>query len=162
MFPVDGVLFRASQQDFREHILQTGFVRVENYSKTQRLKEMVKLENTEDSVSYCNELEEDAKRKSAKTKEKEKEKEKEKGSTMMKEGGFLLSTKVRALVRDLKTIAETDSSAKSLVFSQFTMCLDLIELCLKKERLEFIRLDGKEAAPYDTCPTFNLKNISVS
>lgn len=116
-------------------------------TKTQRLKEMVKLENTEDSVSYWNELEEDAKRKSAKTKAKEKEKE----STMMKEGGFLLSTKVRALVRDLKTIAETDSSTKSLVFSQFTMCLDLIELCLKKERLQFIRLDGKEAAPYDTC-----------
>lgn len=141
-----------------------------------RLKELVRLGDTEDSSTYWTEMEADAKRgvkdsgqvgkKKAKENEnkvaKEKKKKKTKGKEKEKKRGgrerktktktnrsdsdkeFLLSTKVRALLKDLKGVAREDATVKSLLFSQFTMCLDLIELCLKKEGMPYVRLDGKK------------------
>jgi SNF2 family DNA or RNA helicase len=135
---------------------------------TKRLKEIVKFDTEEDS-SYWFELEEDARqavtnsiqgkgkeKEKEKGNEKEKGKEKEKGNTrkvgsrrrggnresLGREDAFLLSTKIRALVDNLKKISHKQPAVKSLVFSQFTMCLDLIELALKMEGLSSVRLDG--------------------
>ena len=53
---------------------------------------------------------------------------------------FLKSTKLIALVEQLKALEETGD--KSIVFSQFTSFLDLVEVVLKQENIEFVRLDG--------------------
>ncbi len=45
-----------------------------------------------------------------------------------------------ALVEDLQQMKE--SGSKSLIFSQFTQMLDLIEVALKNARIKFTRLDG--------------------
>jgi SNF2 family DNA or RNA helicase len=53
---------------------------------------------------------------------------------------FKNSTKLNALVEQLKELAPTGD--KSIVFSQFTSFLDLVEVALKHENIEFVRLDG--------------------
>ncbi|KAH6972212.1 SNF2 family N-terminal domain-containing protein [Ilyonectria sp. MPI-CAGE-AT-0026] len=61
------------------------------------------------------------------------------------------STKMIALLRDVKeTLGEsgmtedgTTRKLKSVIFSCWTRTLDLIEVYLKKERIEFLRIDGE-------------------
>lgn len=53
---------------------------------------------------------------------------------------FTRSTKLSALVDQLKEIEKTQD--KSIVFSQFTSFLDLVEVALKQENIQFVRLDG--------------------
>jgi SNF2 family DNA or RNA helicase len=56
------------------------------------------------------------------------------------------STKVDALIKDLKYVRAQDLSAgsvtKSVVFSQFTALLTLLEDPLKKAGFKFVRMDG--------------------
>jgi DNA repair protein RAD5 len=53
------------------------------------------------------------------------------------------SSKTRRLMEELQRIrASSDPKAKSIVFSQWTAMLDLLEIPLKKEGMNFLRLDG--------------------
>nr|XP_019046210.1 DNA repair protein RAD5 [Kwoniella bestiolae CBS 10118]OCF25140.1 DNA repair protein RAD5 [Kwoniella bestiolae CBS 10118] len=52
------------------------------------------------------------------------------------------STKLRALVRKLDAMRQDDPEVKTLVFSQFTSFLDLIETTLTKEGVKWLRFDG--------------------
>ncbi|OCF60506.1 DNA repair protein RAD5 [Kwoniella mangroviensis CBS 10435] len=52
------------------------------------------------------------------------------------------STKLRALVRKLDLMRQEDPEVKTLVFSQFTSFLDLIETTLTKEGIRWLRFDG--------------------
>lgn len=54
-----------------------------------------------------------------------------------------LSFQLDALIGALCAIRDKDPSTKSLVVSQFTSFLDVIEKALKKEDLSFVRLDGR-------------------
>ncbi|WVO16207.1 hypothetical protein L204_103878 [Cryptococcus depauperatus] len=55
---------------------------------------------------------------------------------------FISSTKLKALVRKLSEMEQEDPTAKTLVFSQFTSFLDLIETSLTKEGIRWLRFDG--------------------
>eukprot|EP01117_Protostelium_nocturnum_P017743 TRINITY_DN7279_c0_g1_i1.p1 TRINITY_DN7279_c0_g1~~TRINITY_DN7279_c0_g1_i1.p1 ORF type:complete len:797 (+),score=283.97 TRINITY_DN7279_c0_g1_i1:307-2391(+) len=59
---------------------------------------------------------------------------------------FEASSKLKLLMEDLKKIKteseENKDCLKSIVFSQFTSCLDLIEVALEKEGIPCTRLDG--------------------
>jgi len=55
------------------------------------------------------------------------------------------SAKIIALLTHLKALRRCAPSTKSVVFSQFTSFLDLIEPALQKERIPFLRLDGSMA-----------------
>ncbi|MGH0162441.1 UNVERIFIED_CONTAM: hypothetical protein FKN15_062329 [Acipenser sinensis] len=55
---------------------------------------------------------------------------------------WLPSSKVDALMRELLKLREEDSSVKSLVVSQFTKFLSLIEIPLREAGFSFARLDG--------------------
>ncbi|KAI8608689.1 SNF2 family N-terminal domain-containing protein [Chytriomyces sp. MP71] len=62
------------------------------------------------------------------------------------------STKIRALVDDLSVVrSETaqkgEPIVKSIVFSQWTSVLDLLQEPLKKAGFKFVRLDGKMSRP---------------
>jgi DNA repair protein RAD5 len=63
--------------------------------------------------------------------------------------GFKTSSKLDALLRHLKQ--DLDESAavgrpiKSVVFSQFTTFLDLIEVAMNLESMTFVRLDGTQS-----------------
>ncbi|GAO45879.1 hypothetical protein G7K_0125-t1 [Saitoella complicata NRRL Y-17804] len=52
------------------------------------------------------------------------------------------SAKLDALLGHLKTLRKTEPMTKSVVFSQFTSFLDLIEARLRKEKFTVLRLDG--------------------
>jgi len=52
------------------------------------------------------------------------------------------STKMSALLQQLHSIMKEDPSIKSIVFSQWTSMLDLVEKPLKERGFEFVRLDG--------------------
>lgn len=52
------------------------------------------------------------------------------------------SSKVTALLTALRTLRARSPTAKSVVFSQFTSFLDLIEPQLKRAGIRFLRLDG--------------------
>ena len=52
------------------------------------------------------------------------------------------SAKIAALVTHLKQIRRTSPGMKSVVFSQFTSFLDLIEPALSREGIQFLRFDG--------------------
>lgn len=56
--------------------------------------------------------------------------------------GLSGSAKTQALLTHLKTIRRTDPAAKSVVFSQFTSFLDLIEPALTRDHIPFLRFDG--------------------
>lgn len=60
-------------------------------------------------------------------------------------GGFKRSTKMLALVRHLRQYAE--ENRKTVVFSQFTSFLDLIEEGLRLESIKYTRLDGTQTQP---------------
>ncbi|XP_062324767.1 helicase-like transcription factor [Osmerus eperlanus] len=52
------------------------------------------------------------------------------------------STKVEALMSNLLALRESDSSIKSLVVSQFTCFLNLLEVPLREHGFSYVRLDG--------------------
>jgi DNA repair protein RAD5 len=56
--------------------------------------------------------------------------------------GSLSSAKITALVTHLKRLRREDSQMKSVVFSQFTSFLDLIEPALTRDDIKFLRFDG--------------------
>ena len=64
------------------------------------------------------------------------------GRISLRRVGALGSAKISALITHLITLRRADSSAKSVVFSQFTGFLDLIEPALTKARIPFLRFDG--------------------
>jgi len=55
------------------------------------------------------------------------------------------SAKTQALLTHLKTIRRSDPTIKSVVFSQFTSFLDLIEPALARDHIPFFRFDGTMA-----------------
>lgn len=55
-------------------------------------------------------------------------------------GGYRSSAKIDAMIRHIRDYRK--EKHKTVVFSQFTGFLDLIELALKKEGFSFVRLDG--------------------
>lgn len=59
---------------------------------------------------------------------------------------FVPSSKLTALLQHLKEIEteaeEKGDDLKSIIFSQFTATLDLIEVMLTRESMVFVRLDG--------------------
>ncbi|KAI8972436.1 SNF2 family N-terminal domain-containing protein [Trametes punicea] len=52
------------------------------------------------------------------------------------------SSKMRKIMEILREIEERGESEKTIIFSQFTSMLDLIEPFLRKERIKFVRYDG--------------------
>ncbi|TEB32621.1 hypothetical protein FA13DRAFT_1731108 [Coprinellus micaceus] len=52
------------------------------------------------------------------------------------------SAKIRMMLKILRDIEERDPKEKTIIFSQFTSMLDLIEPFLKDERVKFVRFDG--------------------
>lgn len=52
------------------------------------------------------------------------------------------STKVRALLSHLTKLRNEDSTTKSVIYSQWTSLLDLLEIPLKENNFKFVRLDG--------------------
>ena len=54
-----------------------------------------------------------------------------------------MSTKGKALIRDLIEIRRENPQIKSIVFSQWTTMLNLLEPPLKDAGIKFVRLDGK-------------------
>ncbi|XP_046585376.1 helicase-like transcription factor [Haliotis rubra] len=61
-------------------------------------------------------------------------------------GDWKSSTKVDALMSALVKMRSTDPSEKSLVVSQFTSFLTLMETPLRELKFKFVRLDGKMSA----------------
>ncbi|KAF2259389.1 DNA repair protein rad5 [Lojkania enalia] len=59
--------------------------------------------------------------------------------------GLTGSAKTQALVTHLKTLRRESPNAKSVVFSQFTSFLDLIEPALSRDHIPFLRFDGTMA-----------------
>jgi len=57
------------------------------------------------------------------------------------EGSF--GTKLEAVVRYIKHLSQTDSEAKSLVFSQWEQVLGIFILALQKNNIRFVRLEGQ-------------------
>jgi DNA repair protein RAD5 len=55
------------------------------------------------------------------------------------------SAKSQALLTHLKSIRRADSSMKSVVFSQFTSFLDLIQPVLERDNIPYLRFDGSMA-----------------
>lgn len=56
--------------------------------------------------------------------------------------GLLGSAKTQALLTHLKANRKADRTIKSVVFSQFTAFIDLIEPALTRDNIPFLRLDG--------------------
>ena len=52
------------------------------------------------------------------------------------------STKLDALIRHLRLLREQEPLTKSVVFSQFTSYLDIVERTFKREKIHYLRLDG--------------------
>ncbi|PSN66353.1 hypothetical protein BS50DRAFT_526368 [Corynespora cassiicola Philippines] len=59
--------------------------------------------------------------------------------------GLAGSAKTQALLTHLKKIRKEDKHTKSVVFSQFTSFLDLIEPALTRDHIPFLRFDGTMA-----------------
>jgi DNA repair protein RAD5 len=56
--------------------------------------------------------------------------------------GVDASAKIGALMTHLNRVRKEDSSMKSVVFSQFTSFLDLIQPALTRDRIQYLRFDG--------------------
>ncbi|KAJ7110331.1 DNA repair protein RAD5 [Mycena crocata] len=63
-------------------------------------------------------------------------------SVILRKNDFHSSTKLDALVQNLRKLREQDPCFRAVVFSQFTSFLDLIQVVLKRERFEQYRFDG--------------------
>lgn len=53
------------------------------------------------------------------------------------------STKIEALLEELTCLQQEDHAIKSIVFSQFTQFLDLVEWCLQRNGIRCVKLDGR-------------------
>ncbi|CCM03639.1 uncharacterized protein FIBRA_05783 [Fibroporia radiculosa] len=60
----------------------------------------------------------------------------------LRRNDFRSSTKLEALLQHLKRLKAQDPSFRAVVFSQFTSFLDLIQVVLERERMEWFRFDG--------------------
>ncbi|KAF7347384.1 DNA repair protein RAD5 [Mycena venus] len=63
-------------------------------------------------------------------------------NVILRKNDFHSSTKLDALVQNLRKLREQDPCFRAVVFSQFTSFLDLIQVVLKRERFEQYRFDG--------------------
>ncbi|KAF7337701.1 DNA repair protein RAD5 [Mycena sanguinolenta] len=61
---------------------------------------------------------------------------------ILRKNNFHSSTKLDALVQNLRKLREQDPCFRAVVFSQFTSFLDLIQAVLKREHFEQYRFDG--------------------
>ncbi|PVG03217.1 hypothetical protein CPB86DRAFT_723782 [Serendipita vermifera] len=59
-----------------------------------------------------------------------------------RKNNFQSSTKLDALMRDLRALRDADPFIHAVVFSQFTAFLDLIEIALDRDKFPWLRLDG--------------------
>lgn len=73
----------------------------------------------------------------------------------IKTSEFQSSTKIEALVQEIKKMESTDATSKALVFSQFTRFLELIEWRLKREGISAATVLG-------SMPIVSRNNIIVS
>lgn len=62
--------------------------------------------------------------------------------TTIRTTDFQSSTKLNALVENLRRIRAQDPSFRAIVFSQFTSFLDLIQRILSRDEFPWYRLDG--------------------
>ncbi|KAI0347968.1 hypothetical protein BDW22DRAFT_1319252 [Trametopsis cervina] len=60
----------------------------------------------------------------------------------LRRNDFRSSTKLDALVQNLRRLRDQDPCFRAVVFSQFTTFLDLIQIVLERERLVWYRFDG--------------------
>ncbi|KAF9209344.1 DNA helicase rad5 [Haplosporangium sp. Z 27] len=60
----------------------------------------------------------------------------------IRRNNFKSSAKLDALIDDLNQVRISEPGTKSVVFSQFTGMLDLLELILERDGFQFLRLDG--------------------
>ncbi|CAG8585708.1 15175_t:CDS:10 [Gigaspora margarita] len=58
------------------------------------------------------------------------------------EGSFLFSTKINQLMKELAAAQQEDPGCKTIVFSQWTSMLDLVEKPIKEAGYKFCRYDG--------------------
>ncbi|KAJ7508564.1 DNA repair protein RAD5 [Mycena galericulata] len=63
-------------------------------------------------------------------------------SVILRKNDFRSSTKLEALIQNLRKLREQDPCFRAVVFSQFTSFLDLIQVVLKRECFEQYRFDG--------------------
>ncbi|EGN93185.1 hypothetical protein SERLA73DRAFT_172337 [Serpula lacrymans var. lacrymans S7.3] len=61
---------------------------------------------------------------------------------VLRRNDFRSSTKLEALVQNLRRLQDQDPCFRAVVFSQFTSFLNLIEIALERERLAWYRFDG--------------------
>jgi len=61
---------------------------------------------------------------------------------ILRRNDFRSSTKLEALVQNLSRLRDQDPCFRAVIFSQFTSFLDLIEVVLQRERLDWYRFDG--------------------
>ncbi|KAG4306347.1 hypothetical protein PORY_000335 [Pneumocystis oryctolagi] len=61
---------------------------------------------------------------------------------ILQKSTFISSSKLDALLRHLSELKKSNPYAKSIVFSQFTSFLNLVEVYMKRDNFEFLRLDG--------------------
>ncbi|KAK9679977.1 DNA helicase rad5 [Basidiobolus ranarum] len=60
---------------------------------------------------------------------------------------FKSSTKLNRLIEHLSTLRKSSPDVKSVIFSQFTMMLDMCEVVLADNGFKFVRLDGTMSQP---------------
>ncbi|KAI0828919.1 SNF2 family N-terminal domain-containing protein [Trametes gibbosa] len=60
----------------------------------------------------------------------------------LRRNDFRSSTKLEALIQDLRRLRDQDPCFRAVVFSQFTSFLDLIQIVLERENLAWYRFDG--------------------
>ncbi|KAJ3556710.1 hypothetical protein NM688_g1873 [Phlebia brevispora] len=63
-------------------------------------------------------------------------------SVSLRRNTFRSSTKLDALLQNLRRLRDQDPCFRAVVFSQFTSFLDLIQVVLDRERLDWYRFDG--------------------
>ncbi|KAF5374959.1 hypothetical protein D9758_000535 [Tetrapyrgos nigripes] len=61
---------------------------------------------------------------------------------VLRRNDFMMSTKLTALIQNLRRLREQDQCYRAVVFSQFTSFLDLIGTALEREELDHYRYDG--------------------
>ncbi|KAG4303180.1 hypothetical protein PCK1_000518 [Pneumocystis canis] len=61
---------------------------------------------------------------------------------VLRKSSSISSSKLDALIKHLSKLKMSNPHAKSVVFSQFTSFLDLVEIYMKRDDFEFLRLDG--------------------
>ncbi|KAK7465321.1 DNA helicase rad5 [Stygiomarasmius scandens] len=61
---------------------------------------------------------------------------------VLRRNDFTMSTKLTALLQNLRCLREQDPCYRAVVFSQFTSFLDLIETALEREKIDRYRYDG--------------------